>query len=224
MRFKMSMVVGLLVAASMTFATSARAQTPAEVQLWDTTWATYEALQAIPLPQRGVIQASQDLSIVINAPIKDVYDIYSNVGNAQGLHPFLIGWTPIRHTNKRLDFIAYEDIPLPDGTIFHAATIAQQRFNRAKHSYEADTYDVPGIVTHQRITFTKISKTQTLVTEHLVFEAPALYIETAVQGGVYAHYLVQLGLKAKIEAGLLQPIKFPRWLPDTDDEDEDCDD
>jgi hypothetical protein len=137
---------------------------------------------------------------------------HSNVNNALGLHPFLVGVTPIRHTEKRLDFIAREDIPLADGTIFPAITVAQQRFNRKQHFYDVDTFDFPGIVTHQHITFTKIAENQTLVTEHLTFEAPPSFISVAVQGGVFAHLLVQQGLKAKIEAGLLKPIRFPEWL------------
>ena len=226
MRIQMSTLAFVIAGSVALAAAPSNAQTQAEVQLWDSTWAAYQANQAIPLADRGVLTASQDLSIVINAPIKDVFDIYSNVYNAQGLHPFLIGVTPIRHTNNRLDFIAMEDIPLGDGTIFHAITVAQQRFNRAQRYYDADTYDFPGIITHQHITFTKIGKHQTQVTEHLSFEAPPIYIGTAIQGGVYAHYLVQLGLKAKIEAGLLTPVKFPKWPPGAaaDDCDDDNDD
>ena len=130
-----------------------------------------------------------------------------------GLHPFLVGLTPIRHTGHRLDFIAYEDIPMPDGSIFHAATIARQTFDRRAHSYDAETFDVPGIITRQHITFTQIAAGQVLVVEHLTFEATPEYIELAAQGGVYAHYLVQLGLQQRIEAGELQPIRFPAWLP-----------
>ncbi len=213
---------------SLAFAGVATAQTAAEVQIWDTTWAQYQALEAIPLPQRGVVVASQDLTVIINADVKDVFDIYSNVNNALGLHPFLASLSPIRHTRNRLDFIAYENIPLPDGTIYPGVTVAQQRFHRSRNFYDADTYDVPGIVTHQHITFTRLAKNQTQVVEHLTFEAPAIYIELAVQGGVYAHYFVQQGLKAKIEAGLLKPVRFPRWLPaagdDDGDDDEGCDD
>ncbi|MFZ5439880.1 MAG: hypothetical protein ACOZQL_07710 [Myxococcota bacterium] len=222
----MRKLFGVLVA-SLAFASVASAQTAAEVQLWDTTWAQYQALNAIPLADRGMVSVSQDLSIVINGEIDDVFDIYSNVYNAQGLHPFLVGLTPIRHTGRSLDFIAYEDIPMPDGSIFHAATIAKQTFNRRRHFYDAVTYDVPGIITRQHITFSYVGRRQVLVTEHLTFEATPEYIGLAAQGGVYAHYLVQLGLKAKIEAGLLQPIRFPRWLPhdehDDDDDDRDCD-
>lgn len=208
---------------SLAFAGVAAAQTQAEVQLWDGTWAQYQALEALPLPERGVVVASQELAITINADIKDVFDIYSNVYNALGLHPFLTGLTPIRHTRNSIDFIAFENIPLPDGTVFPGVTIAQQRFNRPHRFYDADTFDFPGIVTHQHITFTTVGKNQTQVVEHLTFEAPPIYIGLATQGGVYAHYLVQLGLKAKIEAGLLSPVKFPKWFPGGAGEGDDAD-
>ena len=79
-------------------------------------------------------------------------------------------------------------------------TIAEQRFYREKRYNDADSFDVPGIVTHQHITFTAVAG-GTQVTEHLTFEAPPLYIDQTVQGGVYAHSLVQNGLKARIESG-----------------------
>jgi len=217
--------VSFAVVVASLFGQVAVAQTAAEVQQWNDGWAQFQALSAVPLAARGMVSASQDLAIVIDGDVDDVFDIYSNVNNALGLHPFLVGLTPIRHTGKRLDFIAYEDIPLPDGTIFHGATIAQQRFHRRQHFYDADTFDVPGIITRQHITFTQISRTQVQVVEHLVFETYPIYIDQAVQGGVYAHYLVQVGLKAKIEAGLLKPIRFPRWLAGGHDgDDDDCDD
>jgi len=200
----------------------ARAQanaTPEEVSLWDSSRAAYQALVAIPPADRGYATASQDLSIVIDGDLDDVFDIYSNVLNARGLHPFLTTMSFVRHTPISLDFIAYENIPLPDGTIFPGVTVAQQRFDRAHHVYDVDTYDVPGILTHQHVTFTRISPHQTTVTEHLSFEAPPEFIETTVQGGVFAHQLVQLGIKQHIEAGVLSPVRFPCWLPDGHDMD-----
>jgi hypothetical protein len=84
-------------------------------------------------------------------------------------------------------------------------TVAEQRFFPKARSYEADSYDVPGIVTHQRITFSRV-RGGTQVTEHLTFEAPPLYIAQTVQGGVYAHTLVQNGLKTRIEAGYYKDV------------------
>jgi hypothetical protein len=191
------------------FAGAAHAQTYRQyVQIWDTTWATYQAEEAIPLPQRGVVVQSQDLPIVIDAPIDDVYDIYANVYNAIGLHPFLKQIIPIHyeftHGVPTLDFIALEDIPLPDGTIFHGVTVAQQRFHERNHYYDADTFDQPGVITHQHIVFTAIDRDHTQVVEHLTFEAPPELIAIAAQGGVLAHAAVQAGLKTNIESGALK--------------------
>lgn len=187
--------------------------TPEEVSLWDSSWSAYQALIAIPPAERGYATASRELSVVIDEDLDKVFDIYSNVLHAKGLHPFLTTISFVRHTPTSLDFIAYENIPLPDGTIFPGVTIAQQRFDRTHHFYDVDTYDAPGILTHQHITFARISPRQTMVTEHLSFEAPPEFIETTVQGGMLAHQLVQLGLKQQIEAGMLPSVRFPRWLP-----------
>jgi hypothetical protein len=199
------------------FSGNARAQTYQQyVQIWNTTWATYQAEEAIPLAQRGVDVQSQDLPIVINRNIDEVYDIYANVYNAIGLHPFLKQIIPIRYELEdgvpTLDFIALEDIPLPDGTIFHGVTVAQQRFHEHHYYYDADTYDFPGVITHQHIVFTAIDREHTQVVEHLTFEAPPALIAEAVQGGVYAHAAVQAGLKANIESGVLQWTPFDELI------------
>jgi hypothetical protein len=80
--------------------------------------------------------------------------------------------------------------------------------------YDADTYDAPGVITHQHLVFTAIGRAQTRVVEHLTFEAPAQYIDEEVQGGAYAHQLVQQGLKTEIEAGELDTTSFDQWLED----------
>jgi hypothetical protein len=192
-------------AMALTLHAQAETQAPADaVALWDSTWAQYKAMEAVPLDARGYVSVSQDLSIVIKAPLKKVFRIYSDVNNAIGLHPFLKSIVPVRHIEMNCvptyDFIAYEDIPMADGSIFHGVTVAQQRFFAKQHYYDADSFDVPGIVTHQHITFTRVPG-GTQVTEHLTFEAPPLYITQTVQGGVYAHTQVQVGLKQKIESG-----------------------
>ncbi len=187
------------------FAGHACAQTHADdVALWNGNWAQYQSLESVPLAARGYVAASQDLTIVIDAPLRKVYRIYSDVSNALGLHPFLKSIVPVRRFEADgvpfYEFIAYEDIPMADGTTFHGITVAQQRFHPHERYYDADSYDVPGIVTHQHITFTHV-KGGTQVKEHLTFEAPPMYISQTVQGGVYAHTLVQNGLKTRIEAG-----------------------
>jgi hypothetical protein len=199
------------------FARSAHAETYWQyVQIWNSTWATYLAEEATPLPQRGVVVQSQDLPIVIDRPIDEVYDIYANVYNAIGLHPFLKKIIPIHyqfpHGVPTLDFIALEDIPLPDGTIFHGVTVAQQRFHERDHYYDADTFDQPGVITHQHIVFTAIDRHHTQVVEHLTFEAPPDLIALAVQGGVFAHQAVQVGLKTNIESGALRVTPFDELI------------
>ena len=182
----------------------AHAQTHAdEVALWNASWAQYQSLESVPLAARGYVSRSQDLTVVIEAPVERVFRFYSNVDNALGLHPFLKAVIPIRFEESRgtpiYDFIADEDIPLADGTLFHGVTVAQQRLHPREHDYDVDSYDVPGVVTHQHVTFRRVPG-GTEVTEHLVFEAPLQYIDQTVQGGVYAHTVVQAGLKAKIES------------------------
>jgi hypothetical protein len=195
----------LLGAVLTTVALHAGAQSQADnVALWNASWAQYQSLESVPLAARGYVAAAQDLRIVINAPLRQVYRIYSDVNNALGLHPFLKSIVPVQRGEvyevPTYDFIADEDIPLPDGTVFHGVTVAQQRFYSKAHYYDVDSYDVPGIVTHQRITFTRVPG-GTEVREHLTFEAPPQYIAQAVQGGVYAHALVQNGIKTRIESG-----------------------
>src|SRR6202035_1479463 len=112
---------------------------------------------------------SQDLTIVINRPIDEVYDIYANANNALGLHPFLAALIPIRHSCRdgvpTFDFVALENIPLPDGTIYPGVTVAQQRFHEREHYYDADSYDVPGVITHQHIVFSAVDHDHTQVVE-----------------------------------------------------------
>lgn len=204
-----ALVVSLAVAS---MAAAQTVATPAEVQRWDGDYATFQFLSSIPLDQRGMVQASQDLTIVINGKAKDVFDIYANVNNALGLHPFLKKIVPIRNTKTTYDFLSYEDIPLPDGSIFNSITMAKQRFDRRNLVYYADTYTFPGIITRQTITFTQLPNCQVRAVEHLVFETSPTFIAQATQGGVFAHFLVQQGLKSKIEAGLLRPIRFPKYL------------
>ncbi len=203
--------------ASTAYAPGARAETQQQyVELWDSTWATYQAEEAIPLPERGVDVQSQSISIVIDAPLDDVFAIYANVYNAIGINPDLDSIVAIRHTYDgglpTFNFVAVESIPLGGGVILQADTVAQYRFDEWQHFYDSDSYDVPGIITHQHITFTAVDWWHTQVTENLTFEAPPVYITETVEGGVYAHELIQAGFKAAIESGALQPTPFDEWL------------
>lgn len=197
---------------SLAVASMAAAQTPAETQRWNDDFATFQFLSSIPLSQRGMVSTTTEFSTVINGKAKAVYDIYSNVNNALGLHPFLTAITPIRHDRRTYDFLSYETIPLPDGTLFPSITMAQQKFDRKNLVYTADTYTAPGVITRQTITFTKLPNCQVRVTERLTFETSPLFIDQAAQGGTFAHIQVANGIKAKIEAGQLRAIKFPKYL------------
>jgi hypothetical protein len=205
----------LLVLTVGSLASTAHAQTTSYTQwttTWDTTWTTYKAVNAAPPAQNGLVVQSQDLTIVIKAPIDDVYAVYANVYNALGLHPFLKQIIPIHYDLvggvPTFDFIALEDVPLPDGTIFHGVTVAQQRFHNRDHYYDADSYDQPGVLTHQHIVFTRIDRDHTKVVEHLTFDAPPDLLDLEVQGGVAAHAAVQAAIKAGMEAGTLKATHF----------------
>lgn len=50
----------VLMVTSFAFTSVAAAQTASEVELWDATWAEYQALDAIPLEERGMVSVSQD--------------------------------------------------------------------------------------------------------------------------------------------------------------------
>jgi hypothetical protein len=207
-----------VLATSIAIATCAHAQTTYAqyVHLWKSNWLAYQAAEALPLAQRGVVVRSVDLPITIDRPIEKVYAIYANVYTATGLHPYLSGIIPINHRKlggvATFDFIALENIPMPDGSIYNGQTVSRQRFHNDEFYYDADTYDAPGVITHQHIVFTAIGHGRTQVVEHLTFEAPVQYIDEEVQGGVYAHQLVQQGLKAQIEAGELDVSGFDQWL------------
>ena len=219
-----------LVATAALFAAPAQAQSAADVQYWNTSWDAYTALQAIPLAQRGYVSATVQLPIVIQAKRPAVYDAYSNVYNALGLQPFLTGLSPVRCSDGRFDFIALENIPFPDGSVFPAKTVARQRFDRPR-GYKVDTYDsyslgttTIGVVTHQSIDFQKLPNGATKVVETLTFEAPQAFIGLATQGGYYAHLTAQYALKARIEAGTIKSVPFPRNMPiRCGDDDEDVD-
>jgi hypothetical protein len=201
-------VLGAALAALATCSLPASAQTQADIALWDSTWAQYQALESVPRAARAYLSATQVISTVIRAPLKQVYRIYSDVNNALGLHPYLKSVQPIRRADVNgvptFDFIAYEDIPVL-GTVIHGVTIAQQRFHPEADAYDVDTYDAPGVVTHQHITFTQVAG-GTKVTERLTFEATLPYIAVSAIGGVYAHKLVQIGLKKRIESGYYQQL------------------
>lgn len=192
-------------------ATPLHAQQLSDVLYWDIAWTEYEIINAMPLDQSGLVRERRDLPIVINAPRETVFDIYSNVYNALGLHLYLNDIIAIHCDKYHFDFTAIEDVPLGP-VVLPLKTVARQRFLRPYY-YTSDTFDRPETITHQWITFQELSPTSTKVVEHLTFEALPLFIYTTVNDGVDAHKAVQEGLKAKIEAGEIPPVPYPDYVP-----------
>ncbi|WP_246097750.1 hypothetical protein [Rhodococcus spelaei] len=145
------------------------------------------------------------LPITINAPIDRVFPAYSNLYNSLGRHPFLRGVLDRRkYTEGGADvweFIALEDIPAGSASI-PGRTVGQQRVYAADHWYSTDTWDAPGVITHQKVTFAE-SGGATTVTEQLTFSAPALLIDYTVKNGVSSHIENQQAMKRDIENGTI---------------------
>ncbi|WP_157108579.1 hypothetical protein [Aldersonia kunmingensis] len=170
---------------------------------WEASWAAYqfEASQAASL----LVTKNVDLPITINAPIDRVFTAYSNFNNSFGRHPFLKGVLDRRKYTEGgaevWEFIALEDIPLGPISI-PGRTVGKQRMYAAEHWYSTETWDLPGVITRQKITFAKDGDS-TVVTEHLSFSAPAVLIDYTVQNGVDAHIVNQKAVKRDIENGML---------------------
>ncbi|MCX5043379.1 hypothetical protein OG921_09370 [Aldersonia sp. NBC_00410] len=170
---------------------------------WDASWAAYK----FEAGQAGSLLVTRDvaLPVTIDAPIDRVFPAYSNFDNSFGRHPFLKGVLDRRsYTEGDADvweFIALEDIPAGPVSI-PGRTVGQQRTYAADHWYSTDTWDMPGVITHQTVTFAETGGA-TLVTEHLTFSAPAVLIDYTVQNGVSAHIANQQAMKRDIENGTL---------------------
>ncbi|MEU6582182.1 hypothetical protein [Nocardia sp. NPDC046763] len=171
---------------------------------WQTGWATYQAEQKSP--SSGTSSRTVDLPITINAPIAKVWTVYSNLRNDIGRHPFLqdiiVHRTCTDGVTETIDFTALENIPM--GSVdYPAKTQAEQRLYPADHYYLTDSYDSPGIITHQKITFVDNGNGTTTVNEHLTFIANPLLINFTVDNGVSSHQAYQAALKRDIENGTL---------------------
>lgn len=170
---------------------------------WTASWAAYqfEAGQAGSL----LVTRNVDLPITINAPIDQVFAAYSNFDNSFGRHPFLKGVLDRRKYNEAgaevWEFIALEDIPAGPISI-PGRTVGKQRMHAAEHWYSTETWDLPGVITRQQITFATDGDS-TVVTEHLSFSAPAALIDYTVQNGVDSHIVNQQAMKRDIENGTL---------------------
>ncbi|MFC4605857.1 hypothetical protein [Rhodococcus kronopolitis] len=170
---------------------------------WEASWAAYRFEES----QAGALLTTVDvtLPVTIDAPVDRVFPAYSNFSNSFGRHPFLKGVLDRRtYTEGGADvweFIALEDIPAGPISI-PGRTVGQQRVYAADRWYSTDTWDMPGVITHQKVTFAE-NDGATTVTEHLTFKAPAVLIDYTVQNGVSSHIANQQALKRDIENGTL---------------------
>ncbi len=172
---------------------------------WQDAWDTHHfTVNVPPAPGSGMSRASQSISIVINAPAQQVFDKYSDFRNHIGRAAFLTRLAYHKDVTKKgvryLNLTAIEDVPF-EGQIVSLHTHAQQRLHRSKLYYKTDSWSAPGIFTHQKIVFKKLTPTKTEVTEHLTFDAPDELIDVAVTSGTASHQQTQAGLKQAIESG-----------------------
>ncbi|MEU4830891.1 SRPBCC family protein [Streptosporangium sp. NPDC023615] len=187
----------------------AQAETdPLAAARWQAAWDTYRFYECLtaPLPITGRSRVERDISIDIDAPAEQVFDAYSDIENHLGIHPFLRRVLTHRDRTENgvrlVDLTAVEDVPVA-GVPVSSETHAQQRLHRDELFYETDTWTLPNVVTHQRISFEDLGDGRTRVTEHLVFEASVLLIDFTVTNGVSSHRRTQAGLKEAIESGEL---------------------
>jgi uncharacterized membrane protein len=174
---------------------------------WQTAWDTYKFYDTSPpLPDSGRSRVTSSISVDIDAPIKTVFDAYSNINNHIGRAAFLkrvVTHKEFSECNLRyINFTAIEDVPY-EGTVVTLKTHAQQRINSDSFSYETDTWSEPNVVTHQKIVFEKAAGGKTRVTERLTFDADASLIDFVVTNGVASHQQTQAALKQAIESGEL---------------------
>lgn len=171
---------------------------------WQTGWASYQA--ATKSPSSGTSTRTADLPITINAPLAKVWTVYSNLRNDIGRHPFLKDIITHRTCSdgvtQTIDFTALENVPM--GSVdYPAQTQAEQRLYPADHYYLTDSYDQPGVITHQKITFVDNGNGTTTVNEHLSFTANPVLIGFTADNGISSHQAYQAALKRDIENGTL---------------------
>lgn len=189
------------------FGAPARAATDQQLaEEWLSTWKTYCFTKvANPLPE-GRARASQSISITINASRAEVFEAYSNFNNHIGANPVLervVTHSDTTHAGVRTKKLtAIEVIPFDPAPIT-LNTHARQQLYLADFYYTVDSWSTGYIVTHQKITFEKVSGNKTKVTENLTFETPSELIDLALASGVQAHQGIQTVLKQRIESGAL---------------------
>ncbi|MEU1427518.1 hypothetical protein ABZ412_10630 [Nocardia sp. NPDC005746] len=171
---------------------------------WQTGWASYQAAEKSG--SSGSASRTVDLPITINAPIDKVWTVYSNLRNDIGRHPFLKDIITHRTcsdgVSTTIDFTALENVPM--GSVdYPAKTQAEQRLFPADQYYLTDSYDTPGVITHQKVTFTDNGNGTTAVNEHITFSCNPLLLNFTVTNGVSSHQAYQAALKRDIENGTL---------------------
>ncbi|WP_067710508.1 hypothetical protein [Nocardia yamanashiensis] len=175
-----------------------------ETAAWQSAWATYQAAESNPSSADS--SRTVDLPITIDAQLEKVWAVYSNLHNDIGRHPFLAGIATHRDCTENgvrtIAFTALENIPMGSVT-YPAKTQAQQRLYPADHYYLSDSYDDPGVFTHQKITFTDNGDGTTSVNEHITFTTNPLLLSFTVENGVSSHLAYQAALKRDIENGTL---------------------
>ncbi|GAA5066075.1 hypothetical protein HNP84_001211 [Thermocatellispora tengchongensis] len=173
---------------------------------WQHAWDTHKFYDTTPpAPGSGRSRVQTSISITIDAHPQRVFAVYSNLENHIGRAAFLT--RVVTHKDwcegdtRYINLTAIEEIPY-EGQIVVSNTHAQQRIHRDELYYETDTWSLPGVVTHQKIVFTKV-KGGTKVTEHLTFDADDSLIDFVVTNGVASHQQTQAALKQAIESGRL---------------------
>ncbi|MGC5015016.1 hypothetical protein ACLQ2R_29995 [Streptosporangium sp. DT93] len=185
----------------------AHAGTPADdaalAAEWRAAWDTHRFHETTPpAPGSGRSRAQDSISITIDAPVARVFPAYSDFSNHIGKHSFLkrvvVHKSCFVRGERHINLTAVEEIPY-EGTIVTSNTHAQQRIDYAGLYYETDSWTFPGVVTHQRIVFTKLPGGRTRVTEDLTFDADTSMIDFALANGVSSHRATQAALKQAIE-------------------------
>lgn len=185
-------------------------------------WAAYTAQTATDPPDRPTSRSREQrtLRIEIEAPIDEVFAVFSDVHQHFGLHPLL------RHvvTHALVDieeedgdsddddgdgdgtarrerrFTAVEDVALGFGVVLPIETHAVMRIDRTHHRYTTESWTDPATITRQIFVFTDVGGGVTRIDETITFEAPLLLLRTAVDGGFGAHTRFMAAAKQRIEA------------------------
>ncbi|AYF72965.1 hypothetical protein D7D52_02760 [Nocardia yunnanensis] len=171
---------------------------------WQVGWAKYQA--ATKSPSSGTSSRTADLPITINAPLAKVWTVYSNLRNDIGRHPFLkdiiLHRTCTDGVTTTNDFTALENVPM--GSVdYPAKTQAEQILYPVEHYYTTNSYDDPGVITQQKITFVDNGNGTTTVNEHIVFTTNPLLLSFTADNGISSHQAYQAALKRDIENGTL---------------------